>query len=112
MPQERVTNTTVYEAIGRFEAQIESLIKKVEHNCDASVDGDKSILTALKVMDESHAKWHESHRVYHSTNEHLWGVWTLFKKKPLIPLCIGIILASNGIASIAQIYEWVKLIKF
>lgn len=35
------------------------------------------------------------HKEYHNNNEHKWGTWTLFKKKPAITLLVGGLVTSG-----------------
>ena len=52
----------------------------------------KDIVSAQTIQIDELQEGLKHHQAHHDDNEHLWGVYTLMKRKPLIAFVIGIIL--------------------
>jgi hypothetical protein len=84
------------EGNAEFKGQMKQWVKHFEAQRIEDVAAEKErhfeIITKL---DNHHSEIQEqfkNHKEYHKENEHKWGMWALFKKKPLIPLILGAII--------------------
>ena len=41
----------------------------------------------------------KKHTKYHHDNEPKWGVWTLFKRKPVLPILFGVFVSGGVFAA-------------
>ena len=86
---------------GEFKGQMKAVVQYLEKRIDAGEKKDEArhkeikdlIAENRKVVTQqldAHAMecniQFKKHDKYHHENEHKWGFWTLFKRKPLIPL--------------------------
>ena len=65
----------------------DTMIKKMD---DLSAELKNTVSNVSMEMELGFKK----HEKYHKENEHKWGMWTLFKRRPIIPIMIFLTLGS------------------
>lgn len=109
------TNTRIYEKLGYIQSRIETLTKKVEHNCQVNKEGDKIIIDTINLKHGETQQKLENHAKYHEENEEKWGILLWMKNHLktviLITFLISIALASLTGLTIKKAVGWYNEIK-
>jgi 5-methylthioribose kinase len=87
------------EANGEFKGQmklwVEIFEKKIEAGEKKDDERHAELLELIKENKEVVKTQFKEHQKYHDDNEHKWGMWTLFKKKPAVTLVVGGLFTSG-----------------
>jgi len=107
MTGERVTNASLERTLGRIEQKLDDMDKKVDHNCQVSIDGDKAI---VKKIDE----YINRHCQYHKTDEEKWGFYTYMKNHLRMTIAAAILTGLSLTAffglTAPKVIAWVKMV--
>ena len=102
------------EANGEFKGQMKQWVIHFEKQREEDVKDEKERHTELlEKFDGYHkdiTKQFASHKEYHKNNEHKWGTWTLFKKKPAVTLLVGGLVTSGLAYAGYNLKDIIKLI--
>ena len=82
-----------------FRGQMKQWVEHFEQQRSEDVKTEEKHHTALMDKFDGYHKdiqeQFKNHKEYHKDNEHKWGTWTLFKKKPVVTLIVGGLFTSG-----------------
>ena len=100
--------------VGKVTSAIEYLTKKVNHNCEASTQGDKEILSKLDEVQKSFRAEIKEHKDYHKNNEETWGLQTWMRnnlRKTVIMVTIFVLICVSAFGiTLPKILVWVRAV--
>ena len=84
---------------GEFKGQMKAVVQYLEKRIDAGEKKDEARHKEIKDLIAENREVvlgkMNDHNKYHDENEYKWGVWTLFKRFPFIPIVLFLSIGST-----------------